>query len=269
MHCQSMYLQIFNEKSKQPVPYVLLQKIDSNYSLNADNVGKVAKNQIKPGKYVLSCISYKTDTFLVTSKTNSIFLKESPIGLSTVEINDWVAGKNSYWFGYHKRSHFFKNVYKGPNNSHLATLIPINNSDVLIEKIVLKGYQIPKKFVFHLSLYQVGEDGKPASQILAKKILHESKGNTLVVELHERVNVENGGLFVGYQWFRYENRSLINVERQDLPRIKMTFNGSEKGTFLLSESGLNFDKVWHLLKYPGQPSYAPRFGIKVIDNSKE
>ncbi len=269
VYCQSMYLQIVNEKSKQPVPYVLLKKINSNYSLNADNKGKISKGQIKQGKYVLSCISYKTDTFLITSETDLIFLKENPVKLTTVEISDWLVGNKSFWVGYHKKGQVFKSVYKGPGNSHLATFIPFKTSEVVIEKIVIKGYQIPKYFVYHLTLYQAGEDGKPARQILSKKYQHASGSNTLEVELHERVKIENGGLFVGYQWLLYENKGLLDKERQNLPRVKMTFDGFESGTFLLSESGFNYEKKWVPLKYPDRSVYTPRFGLKVRELTKK
>jgi len=265
LFAQNEYFFIVNSENKSAVQNATISGLNKGFIINADEKGRIEKRLLKKSDYVVGCIGNQTDTFRIEIAKDTFFMNSDTVTISPEVIVDNTALGKSRWFGFHRMAHSLKVLFKEPDDSHITTFIPMNLSEVLIEKIVLKMHQIPKHFTYRMSLYLPGKDGKPADVIWTKKFEHSSVSNTLKVKLNKNVKIQNGGLFVGFQWLRYENKSLLDTEREKLPRVKMTYKGEDNYTYFLSEGGFTFYNYWNKLEDPEGKHYNARFGLKIRD----
>jgi hypothetical protein len=234
---KEIYIKDF--KTKKELPYATINFLQKNKGLYTNERGVFLLPEIKSDSIEISYIGYDSLKFKASKIKDTIFLRQSSIILSEIEIN---TGKSKEKvIGYiRKKKNLSWHIKK---KTELATLIRYNKyyKDAYIKKIFIpiskeggikKGNIWESDFpdfrsVFRVHLYSNSE-GKPNKSVLKNSILIEcdqNSSNILEIDItDEFIKFPKEGVFVGVEMIGVldNNGSISNNKSSILPSFKFT-----------------------------------------------
>jgi hypothetical protein len=211
------------DENNIPIPYVNIWIENENIGTTSEDDGSFKIDLKEENKnLVFSAIGYKKEVFKFKEKIvlEKQFYKLEDVVIQTskqtkeIEIGDSKKIHHSHFSGslpwIYAKFFAYKEEYK--ETPFVKTIIVFTKSTI-------------KKATFKIHLYTIGEDGKPASDILDEDIIVTVKSglkeNRIDISKY-KVQIPKEGICIGYEWMIIENNK-YEFEYKDLENRKNTY----------------------------------------------
>ncbi len=204
--CFGQKFQILDFKSKEPISYATITKLDDGKGSFADENGIFTFEINTNNKFIISCLGYQNDTIIPEKNDFTIYLKPMAYDLRLIEVIGKRAKVKKTEVGYYNAFSLLPYYASLPRKMMVCTYIPtkLNSSEWLISDVKLNigagKSKIYDSFIIRIFIKD-NLKGTPGKDLLKQDMIVSIKENSFkyTFQLKEEIIFPKNGCFVGYE----------------------------------------------------------------------
>ena len=227
----------------------------SNCQTISDENGRFNKSKFYSKKVTISHISYQSKSVLLKQGLDTILLNRKEYSIPEIEVST-EKKEQFYELGYYrsKKGLILYNCILAHRNSIIATFIPSDSQNSLIEGIYFSKRKKEKESEFVIYLFTVNEKGLPGDTIFSKYVLQKELDRKEFLNIREeKLSIPPNGLFIGFKLIKSYDESVETLQ------VNATNEGSYGTTYMIMNRK---GSSWIFVGLPEEPGNA-RFGLKM------